>query len=66
MKNYKENTEYTQSLVLDSVIETAYDLEEGGEKTRDNLRPKKITREGEAMKSTACVLKHDPAGEGES
>ena len=52
--------------MFDSEIETAHDLEEGGEKTRDNLSPKKITREAEAMKSTACDLKHDPAGEGES
>ena len=66
MENSKEKTEDTQNLVIDSETETAYDLEEGGEKTRDDLIPKKETKGAEALKSTACDLKHEPAGEGES
>ena len=38
----------------------------GGKKSREDLIPKKETKGAEALKSTVCDLKHEPAGEGES
>ena len=63
-ENSKEKTEYTQNLVFET--ETTCDLEAGGEETGDDSILKKETKEAEAMESTACYLKHEPAGEGES
>ena len=63
MQNSKEK-EYTQNLVFGLETETAYDLEEGGEKSGEDLSPKKETKEAEGLKSTACDLKHEPAGGG--
>ena len=58
----KENTEYTQNLELDTETETACDPEAVGEKPREMLSPKKITKGAKAMKSAACDLTHGPAG----
>ena len=63
MENSKDGPEYKLNLVFDSETEASSDPETGGEETKEDLIPQAETTGAEALESTACEKKHEPAGE---